>query len=71
MTHKKEYYLLYSSIFGAIILYLLCRLFIPAYGLYGAALASTTSYTLVSILSIAIAFILEHKHKKDNEITLV
>ncbi len=71
MTHKKEYYILYSSIFGAVVLYLLCKLFIPSYGLYGAALSSTITYTLVGILSIAIAFILEHKHKKDNEITLV
>ncbi len=71
MTHKKEYYILYSSIFGAIILYLLCKLFIPAYGLYGAALSSTIAYTLMGILSIAIAFVMEHKHRRNNEITII
>ncbi len=71
MTHRKEYYILYSSIFGAVILYLLCKLFIPVYGLYGAAIASTTTYTLVGILSILIAFIMEHRHRKNNEITVI
>ncbi len=71
MTYKKEYYILYSSIFGAVVLYLLCKLFIPAYGLYGAALASTTAYTLMAILSIAMAFIIEHKRRKSQDLAII
>ncbi len=71
MTHKKEYYILYSSIFGAIVLYLLCKLLIPTYGLYGAAISSTVSYTLVGITSMVIAFTMEHVHKKSQEIKLL
>ena len=71
MIHKKEKYLLYSSIVGSIMLASLCWLWIPVYGLYGAAIASSITYISVSILSLAAAYRIEVKHKRNNDITLL
>ena len=65
MTHKKEKYLLYSNIIGGIALTFMCYIYIPVYGIIGAAISSSISYLLVASFSIFIALYIEHKHHKN------
>lgn len=71
MTHKKEKYFLYSNILGGILLFILCKLWIPEYGLYGAATASSLTYIITGLLSTFIAYNIERRHKQKHDIVLV
>ena len=71
MTHKKEKYLLYSNIIGAIALTFMCYLWIPVYGTVGAAISSSISYLLVAFFSVFIAIYIEHRHHKNKDTTVL
>lgn len=70
MTHKKEKYLLYSNIIGAITLTFMCYIWIPVYGTIGAAVSSSISYLLIAFFSVSIAIYIEHRHHKNKDTTI-